>query len=75
MATLNRFISRSLEMYKAFYDILNNKRRFEWSKEYEDAFPELKRYLSLAPLLVKPLDEEPLLYLSVSLNEVIEFMD
>ena len=50
---------------------MKEKKRFEWTKEDEDAFQELKKYLSFAPLLVKPLDGEPLLlYLSVSYSVV-----
>ena len=71
MVALNRFISRSSERCKPFYDILKKNKRFEWTKEHVDAFQELKKYLSSAPILVKPLDGEPfLLYLLVSSNAV-----
>ena len=67
VAALNRFISRSSERCKPFYDILKKNKRFEWREEHEKAFQDLKGYLSAAPLLVKPVDAEPLiLYLAVS---------
>ena len=50
---------------------MKKNKRFEWTKEHVDAFQELKKYLSSAPILVKPLDGEPfLLYLLVSSNAV-----
>ena len=67
VATLNRFISRSSKRSKPFYDILKKNKRFEWTEDHEKAFQELKKYLSSVPLLVKPIDGEPLLlYLLVS---------
>ncbi|KAI3762501.1 hypothetical protein L1987_52931 [Smallanthus sonchifolius] len=41
--------------------------RFEWSEKHDEAFQALKKYLALAPLLMKPEDNEPLfLYLAIS---------
>ncbi|XP_074299502.1 uncharacterized protein LOC141630616 [Silene latifolia] len=67
VATLNRFISTSSDRCRLFYDILRKSQRFEWTKEHEKAFMELKHYLSTPPLLSKPEPREPLfLYLSVT---------
>ena len=69
VAALNRFISRTSERCKPFYDILRKNKKFEWTNEHEEAFQELKKYLSSAPLLAKPEEGELLfLYLSVSTN-------
>ena len=71
MIKLNRFISRSSDRCKPFYDILKRNKKFEWKEEHEKAFQELKTYLSTPPLLVKPVDAEPLiLYLAVSSHTV-----
>ena len=71
IAALNRFISRSSDRCKPFYDILKKNKKFEWKEEHEKAFQELKTYLSTPPLLVKPVDAEPLiLYLAVSPHTV-----
>ena len=71
IAALNRFISRSSDRCKPFYDILKKNKKFEWKEEHEKAFQELKTYLSTPPLLVKPIDAEPLiLYLAVSSHTV-----
>ena len=42
VAVLNRFTLRSSERCNPFYSILRKNKRFEWTKEYEDAFQELK---------------------------------
>ena len=67
MAALNRFISRSSERCKPFYDLLRKNSEFVWSEAHEQAFQDLKTYLSSPPLLDKCLRFEPLsLYLSVT---------
>ncbi|XP_074314330.1 uncharacterized protein LOC141649542 [Silene latifolia] len=67
VAALNRFISRSSDRCRLFYDVLRKSQRFEWTEEHEKAFQELKRYLSTPPLLSKPEPGEPLfLYLLVT---------
>ncbi|KAJ0742766.1 putative nucleotidyltransferase, Ribonuclease H [Helianthus annuus] len=71
VAALNRFISRSSEKCKDFYDILKKNKKFEWGEKHEAALQDLKQYLSTTPLLMKPEDGEPLsLYLAVSGNAV-----
>ena len=67
VAALNRFISRSSERCKPFYDMLKKNKDFTWTEHHEEAFNDLKSYLSSVPLLAKPEDREPLyLYLSVT---------
>ncbi|XP_074306319.1 uncharacterized protein LOC141641561 [Silene latifolia] len=67
VAALNRFIARSSDRCRLFYDILRKSQKFEWTEEHEAALNELKRYLSTPPLLSKPEHGEPLsLYLSVT---------
>ncbi|KAK9050558.1 hypothetical protein SSX86_029875 [Deinandra increscens subsp. villosa] len=71
IAALNRFISKSSERCREFYDILRKNKKFEWKEQHEKAFQDLKAYLSTAPLLMKPNPGEPLsLYLAVSRNTV-----
>ena len=49
IATLNRFVSRATEKCLPFFCML--KRSFEWTTECQQAFEELKAYLSSPPLL------------------------
>ena len=67
VAALNRFISRSSEKCKPFYDLLRKNKDFSWTSKHEEAFSDLKTYLVSAPLLSKPEKGEILyLYLSVA---------
>ena len=62
VAALNRYISKSSERCKEFYDILKKNKTFEWGQKHEEALQALKEYLASAPLLMKPEDGEKLLY-------------
>ena len=46
IAALNRFISRSVDRYRPFFQLLNKWKRFEWIEECTLAFQQLKDYLS-----------------------------
>ena len=65
IAVLNRFVSRATDKCLPFFRML--KKSFEWTAECQQAFEELKAYLSASPLL-SPLQsgEELFLYLAVS---------
>ncbi|MFS7992507.1 putative nucleotidyltransferase, Ribonuclease H [Helianthus anomalus] len=71
IAAFNRFISKSSEKCKEFYDILRKNKKFEWTEKHESALKALKDYLSSAPTLMKPEKGDVLsLYLAVSLKAV-----
>ena len=65
IAALNRFVSRATDKCLPFIHTL--KRSFEWIAECQQAFEELKAYLS-SPSLLNPSQsrEELFLYLAVS---------
>ena len=66
-AALNRFISKSSDKCRPFFQLLRKNSRFEWDKECGKALEELKEYMSSAPLLTTPEEGQPLfLYLAVS---------
>ena len=69
VVVLNRFVSRARDKCLPFFHTL--KKSFEWTAEYQQAFKDLKAYLSSPPLLspLKP-GEELFLYLVVSLVAV-----
>ena len=69
IAALNRFISRSSDRNKLFYDILKKNKSFEWKEEHEKAFEELKQYLSSPQVLSKPQRGEKL-YVYLAVTEV-----
>ena len=65
IAALNRFMLRAMDKCLPFFRML--KKSFEWTAECQQAFEELKAYLS-SPLLLSPSQpsEEFFLYLAVS---------
>ena len=56
----NRFISRSTDRCRPFFQLLHKWKRFEWNEECALAFQQLKEYLSRPPIMSKPEKEEVL---------------
>ncbi|XP_023893521.2 uncharacterized protein LOC112005501 [Quercus suber] len=71
LAALNRFISKFADRCRPFYQLLKKWKGFQWDKECDKAFQDLKEYLMRAPMLtaLEP-GEDLLMYLSV-FNHVI----
>ncbi|XP_056691954.1 uncharacterized protein [Spinacia oleracea] len=67
VAALNRFISRSSDKCRLFYDVLRKNKGFNWSDDHETALQNLKKYMMSPPLPSKAKEGEVLqLYLAVS---------
>uniref|UniRef100_A0A2N9H5X7 Integrase catalytic domain-containing protein n=1 Tax=Fagus sylvatica TaxID=28930 RepID=A0A2N9H5X7_FAGSY len=67
IAALGRFISRSADRCRPFFQLLGKKRKFLWDQDCSAAFEGIKAYLSSPPCLSIPCSGEPLfLYLAVS---------
>ena len=67
ITALNRFVPRSTDKCKPFFNLLKGNTPFTWNDECHTTFEQLKDYLTNPPLLAKPIDKEPLmLYLAVS---------
>src|SRR6266498_3985387 len=71
MVALSRFISRLGERAIPFYKLLKKQDKFQWTPEAQQAFDELKKFLTNPPVLVPPMPEEPLLlYIAVTFHMV-----
>jgi hypothetical protein len=67
LASLNRFISRSVERNLPFFKILKSGEVFQWGPAQQKAFEELKQYLINLTTLTPPSQGAPLfLYLAAS---------
>jgi len=65
VTTLNRFVSRAMEKCLPFFRTLKNS--FEWIAKCQQAFEDLKAYVSSPPLLSpSKVGEELFLYLAIS---------
>ncbi|XP_074378505.1 putative mitochondrial protein AtMg00860 [Apium graveolens] len=75
LAALRRFISRSAEKALPFFVVLKGSKNFEWGPECQRAFEEVKKYLTKAPLLMRPdLKETLQLYMAVSDRTLGQFL-
>lgn len=71
VAALSRFISKLGEKALPFYQLMKKSDKFEWTQEAQDVFDHLKKTLTTSPVLVAPLENEPLyLYVSAT-NRVV----
>jgi len=74
VAVLNRFVSRSADRCRPFYQLLKKWKGFHWTKKCNSAFEDLKSYLTSPPILSRPNPEEDLyMYLAVS-NHAVNFV-
>ncbi|XP_028122779.1 uncharacterized protein LOC114319908 [Camellia sinensis] len=53
-AALNRFINKSSDRIKPFFQLLKKRAAFEWSSKCTEVLQSLKKYLSTPPLLSAP---------------------
>ncbi|GMP50878.1 hypothetical protein CsSME_00017309 [Camellia sinensis var. sinensis] len=70
-AALNRFISRSSDKCRPFFNLVKRATDFLWTEECEAALTDLKKYLTTTPVLSNPKPGEKLfLYMAVSEHAV-----
>jgi hypothetical protein len=71
LASLNRFISRSVERNLPFFEVLKSVEVFQWGSAQQKAFEELKQYLIDLMTLTPPTPGAPLLlYVAASHSAV-----
>jgi hypothetical protein len=71
LASLNRFISRSVDRNLPFFEILKSPEVFQWGPTQQKAFEELKQYLIDLTTLTPPSSGTPLLlYVAASHSAV-----
>jgi hypothetical protein len=68
---ISRFVSRLGEKALPLYQLLRKADKFVWTKEAGAAFEELKRVLSMAPVLAAPRPREPMLLYIAATNRVV----
>jgi hypothetical protein len=71
LAVLSWFISRLAEQALLFFKLLHKSGPFAWTEEVEEAFQELKRYLTSPQIMVAPEPSETLLlYIAATTDAV-----
>jgi ribonuclease HI len=72
VAPLSRFVTRLGEKALPFYALMKKSDdKFEWTKEADTAFTQLKKVLSTPPVLVAPKEKEPLLLYIAAIHQVV----
>jgi hypothetical protein len=61
LASLSRFVSRLREKAMPLYQLMKKTEHFVWSQCADEAFNDLKRALSTAPILAALAPREPML--------------
>jgi hypothetical protein len=74
LAVLSRFIFRLAEWDLPFFKLLRKSRPFIWTNDVEEAFQELKRYLTSPPVMVAPEPGEALLLYIVATSEAMSMV-
>ena len=59
IAALNKFISRPIDKCVPFHQLLRKDKKFDWNEDCEQAFKQLKAYLTEPPILAKPEEGKP----------------
>jgi hypothetical protein len=73
-AMLSRFISMLVEQALPFFKLQRKFRYFIWIEDAEEAFQELKRYLTSPPVMVAPEPSEPLLLYIVATSDAVSMV-
>jgi hypothetical protein len=74
LVVLSQFISRLAEWALPFFKLMRKSRPFFWTEEAEEAFQELKQYLTSPPVMVAPEPGKPLLLYVVATIDVIRMV-
>jgi hypothetical protein len=70
LVALSRFISRLAERALPFFKLMRRSDPFTWTEEAEQAFQEMKQYLTSLPVLVAPKPGETLFLYLAAMTEV-----
>ncbi|XP_050214050.1 uncharacterized protein LOC126665324 [Mercurialis annua] len=72
ITALGRFMSCSVKRSLSFFNALKGTQKLEWNRDCEEAFKELKKFLTTPPLLSRPLKGETLYLYICARKETIE---
>src|SRR3954466_14680970 len=74
LASLSRFLSRLGEKAIPLYQLMKKSEKFTWTPQAAEAFRDLKRMLSTAPILAAPTEKEPMMLYIAATNLVISVL-
>lgn len=68
LTALSRFLSCAGDKAFSFFASIKKKEKFEWTTECEDAFQQIKSFLSSPPILQRP-NKNAILFLYLAISE------
>src|SRR3954464_13603779 len=74
LASLSRFLSRLGEKANPLYQLMKKTDKFVWTDRTYEAFKDLKRMLSTAPVLAAPIEKEPMMLYIAAPSRVISIV-
>src|SRR3954465_14415574 len=74
LASLSRFLSRLGEKAIPLYQLMKKTDKFVWTDQADEAFKDLKRMLSIAPVLAAPIEKEPMMLYIAATTRVISIV-
>ena len=74
LASLSRFLSRLGEKAIPLYQLMKKTDNITWTPKADEAFKDLKRMLSIAPVLAAPIEKEPIMLYIAATTRVISIV-
>ena len=74
LASLSRFLSRLGEKAIPLYQLMKKMEKFTWTPQADEAFKQLKRMLSTAPVLAAPTEKEPMMLYIAATTRVVNIV-
>src|ERR1041385_5289695 len=74
LASLNRFLSRLGEKAIPLYQLMKKTYKFIWTPQADEAFNQLKRMMSTAPVLTAPKEKEPMILYIAATTRVVSIV-
>src|SRR3954463_5306597 len=74
LTSLSRFLSRLGEKEIPLYQLMKKTNKFIWTPKADEAFKDLKRMLSTAPVLAAPIEKEPMMLYIAATTRVISIV-
>src|SRR3954464_6652423 len=74
LASLSRFLSRLGEKAIPLYQLMKKTDKFIWTPKEDEAFKDLKRMMSTAPVLAAPIEKEPMILYIAATTRVINIV-
>src|ERR1041384_4106699 len=74
LASLSRFLSRLGEKAIPLYQLMKKTDKFSWTSQANEAFKQLKRMMSTAPVLTAPKEKEPMILYIAATTRVVSIV-